>query len=174
MRVFWALGLLCIILAWYLKVPTDPAQQSRSLKSSKAPTHKREIETSKSQITTSHKKSPETKIQASSNNIEEMSAADECFSHLVESALPKLKAFSQELISDSSAPVGLWMFDKSISVKPAPRSSASDSFLRGLAAANLMAGRENPKVDLNLALELVLKAHEQDPKNAAPVVFAAF
>ncbi len=101
------------------------------------------------------------------------SLGNECFAKLIEGAIPSLNEFRKKITDDPSAPVGLWMYDKSALIKPAANPSASDFFLRGLANANLMPGRENKEPNLNLALDLLLKAQERDPKNAAIIIFAA-
>jgi hypothetical protein len=101
------------------------------------------------------------------------SLGNECLAKLTESASPTLNEFRKKITDDPAAPVGLWMYDKSVPIKPAPNPSASDFFLRGLATANLMPGRENKEPNLTLALELLLKAQDRDSKNAAIIIFAA-
>lgn len=102
------------------------------------------------------------------------SLGHECVGMLIEKALPQINDFRKKITDDPAAPVGIWMYDPAAKILPAPRPSASDFFLRGLAAANLMAGRENKNPDLTSALEFLFKAREKDPKNAAAVLFAAY
>ncbi len=105
---------------------------------------------------------------------DEESIGNECFVQLGESAKPKLEHFAKKFIADPAAPVGLWMYDTASPIKATQLPSASDFFLRGLAAADLMAGRENKKPDFNMALELLLKAKDKDSNNAAILVYAAY
>ncbi len=97
-----------------------------------------------------------------------------CLEKLMEQAQSSLVDFRKKLTDDPAAPVGLWMYDKAASLKPARTLSASDYFLLGLATANMIAGRENIKPNFESAVGLLLIAHDLAPKNAAILVFAAY
>jgi hypothetical protein len=157
------------LLAWFLR-PSSPPQNFQKTK-----IHVKKLPAASDSVT----KSPAAKV-SSSETVAPLSPQDaeslghECVGILIEKALPKLKDFQEKITADPTAPVGLWLYDAEAPIRPAITPSASDFFLRGLAAANLLTTRENKNPDLKLALDLLLRAHEKDSKNAAAIVYAAY
>lgn len=97
--------------------------------------------------------------------------SDPCMDKLFSETDPKL--FLKRIQSKTRPLVGDWFYDKTVPMQPATQPSAMDFFNRGLAHARLLAGRENNKQSDELAIQLLMEAHQMDPDNSAPLLYAA-
>lgn len=170
LRFFVSASILIIAYFWWNKSENTQPKKSMTLKQEAATQRAPASVTSKTLKSSKIEKQP----IALATEPDTESLGHECIDNLAEAALPHLPAFRKKILDDPAAPIGRWMYDKSALVHPARNRSASDFFLTGLAVAGLMSGRENPKPNLDFALELLVNAHAMDPTNAAPIIYAAY
>jgi hypothetical protein len=170
MRRFVVLFLAVLFLLTWLIWPKNGARESEPITnlSEQTPWLQK-----KSQATLSKSRKEEPAIAKPSEQDSD-TLANDCLTQLLETAAPSIEDFRKKLVQDINAPVGLWMYETSAPIKPARTPSAADFFLRGLASANMMAGRDNKDPNLTAALELLFKAQEKEPNNAAVLVYAAY